>query len=111
MAEARKILMEMDRLLDQLIDNAQQLLAVSLHAIEEEELTKLQSVQEELLAHLIQKDELYYKIAEASSNTRIHPLRSQIDKKLEDFQSLNMRFIQNITASRGIIQFKQTRKR
>lgn len=108
-AEAKKILVEMDKLLDQLIDNANELLSVSLHAIEEEELIKLQVLQEELLTILIEKDDKFYQIIADSPNARTLPLRAQIDKKLSDFQELNARFIQNITASRGIIHFKNTR--
>jgi hypothetical protein len=107
MAEARKILEEMDKLLDQLTENAQQLLSVSAHAIEEEELIKLQAVQEELLAHLIEKDDRFYKIAENAPSQRSIALRARIDQKLEQFQELNARFIQNITSSRGMIQFKK----
>jgi hypothetical protein len=97
MSECGKILNDMDKILDLLIENADELLIMAKQGTGEEELTKLQELQEVLLNQLIEQDDLFYESDEASS-TRHIPLRSKIDQKLEEFQGLNTLFIENITS-------------
>jgi len=105
MAKTEDLLNSMEQILDLLIQNANELLDLSQKVFAEEELTRLQAQQNELLNQLIDKDEAVNKLP--AGGPQLVPLRNRIDEKLTLFQDLNARFIDNITASNGPIQFEK----
>lgn len=107
MLNADKILNEMDQLLDLLIENASKLLELSKQVISEEELDNLQKKQQDLLEKLVEKDEAFHQLNGSATHDDSSPLRNQIDDKLDVFQELNANFIDNITASHGMIHFEK----
>lgn len=106
MEQAKKILDDMETLLDRLIESAKKLLTLSQQVIEEDELTSLQQHQEVLLENLIQKDADFHKLPNISQATLIS-LRRKIDTKIDDFQKLNADFLENLNKAHGLIQFNK----
>lgn len=104
MQQAEKILSEMESLLDNLIESARKLLALSKQVIEEDELMQLQQEQEELLSRLIEKDAEFHKVS-SSTREKLLPARVKIDAKIDEFQKLNSEFVENINTAHGLIQF------
>jgi hypothetical protein len=109
MQKAEKIIDEMEDLLDSLVESAKQLLALSQHVIEEDELVRLQEEQESLLASLVQKDEEFHKLPKLTQDS-LMPRRLKIDEKIDHFQKLNASFVENINASHGLIRFDNGKK-
>lgn len=106
MQRADKILDEMEKLLDSLIESAKKLLELSHNVIDEDELIGLQEEQEALLIALVKKDANFHKLPNASSEN-LMPRRLKIDEKIDRFQKLNAAFVENINASHDLIQFNQ----
>lgn len=113
MGQPEKILNEMDKILDQLIENGHKLLAASKQVIEEDELMRLQKEQETILDKLIAHDTSFQKCSSEHSNKALGDklvlLRAKIDEKIETFQKLNTEFVENISAVHGLIQFDKGR--
>lgn len=107
MQQLEKILIEMEKILDLLIENAKQLLELSKQVIAEEELTPLQEKQQELLTQLLEKDDAFHEACAELKTDYNSPLRNRIDEKLDHFQKLNSNFIDNITTTLGLIQFEK----
>lgn len=101
-----EILAEMDAILDQLIKTAERLRDISRQVFEEDELIKLQKLQEEMVTKLIDLDEAFKKAYKGHS-PKNESIRKNIDKKIEHFQKLNNAFIDNIRESRGVLHFKK----
>ena len=107
MLQPEKLLNEMDKILNQLIENGNKLLAASKQVIEEDELMRLQKEQETMLDKLIAHDTSYQKcsLEQNSKGNKLSLLRAKIDEKIEAFQKLNAEFVENISAVHGLIQF------
>lgn len=106
MSKANKILSEMEDVLDKLIENAQKLHNLSKHAIAEEELSPLQSIQQELLSTLVSLDDTYHNAHPNPSHVDDLTINKRIQKKLDVFEQLNSSFVDNIVNSHGLIQFE-----
>lgn len=102
MKSQKQYVEQMDQLLSELVQVATQLRDMSLKVISEEELAPLQKHQEKLLGELESVDEKikgnYPPQIEASIKEKVH-------LQLQKFQQLNQEFIQNLNASKGLIQF------
>ena len=107
MQRAEKILNEMESLLDNLIESARKLLALSKQVIEEEELMSLQQEQEELLARLIKKDSEFHQLS-SQVREKLMSTRLNIDAKIDEFQKLNSEFVENINIAHGLIRFENS---
>lgn len=108
MRQTETILAEMENLLDHLIGNARELLAISKQVIEEQELIRLQQIQDELLTTLVEKDAEFHLLPEDTQKKFIL-LRYRIDEKIDEFQQLNADFLENISNAQGVIQFNKGR--
>lgn len=106
MPKVEQILGEMDGLLDALVANAEKLLELSQRVISEEELGPLQKKQQKLLDDLVAQDEAFHKACKGNEQDYHSPLRNEVTGKLELFEKLNASFIENITASHGLIHFE-----
>ena len=86
---------EIESILDNLIQNATELIELSLRKASKDELTTLQKRQEDLIKKLGVMDQKYAKgfTVEATK------------KKLKEFQKLNNTFIENINNTQRIIHF------
>lgn len=106
MSNVEKLLKEMDGVLDQLIDNAEKLHEISKKVIAEEELTALQSRQQELLTSLLSLDEACHQAGLSKSKKEYSKLNTSIQEKLNIFEQLNSSFVNNVVSSHGVIQFQ-----
>lgn len=79
-------------LLDMLLKNAEELVAVSSHDVSESELQRLQQVQESLLAQLQEYGE------DVSRQT-------YVSERLEQFIQLNRKYVENLARSWGVLDF------
>jgi flagellar biosynthesis/type III secretory pathway chaperone len=103
MPTPEKILIEMEKVVDQVIQTAEQLKDISRRVISEEELAPLLKSQDKLVSQLKEMDEAFQKVYKGG---KVSPIRERIEKKLERFQELNSKFIENLSSSQGIIQFE-----
>jgi hypothetical protein len=106
MEEIEKVFIKMELVLDQLIRNAEELQEASLQVISEEELTSLQQKQEELISQLLKMDQDFYKTYAKEAKDYESKTRQRVSEKLEKFQTLNSRFIDNVMMHQGLIQFE-----
>lgn len=97
--DPKKILEQMDQLLDQLIQVAETMQTLSQQVVSETELLPLQKRQEELVAELTHLDATYHKAKPQPS-----PLRKKIGDKLIQFQTLNKAFIENLKGEKKLIE-------
>lgn len=100
MRKTKELLIEMDKLLDLLIDNATKLLQISKQEKSDDELESLQKEQDLLLERYISKDNALNQIKSA---VYFPFMQKQIDKKLDQFQQLNASFIENMTARQNMM--------
>jgi hypothetical protein len=103
MKSLQDYVIQMNQLLGELIHVATQLRDMSLQVISEEDLAPLQKRQEDLLLQVENVDQ------QMQENYR-HQLsvdgQEQIHNQLQTFQQLNQEFIENLSASHGLIQFE-----
>lgn len=85
---------EVEKIIDELIVNAQSLVQASMHDPSEPVLEKLQKRQEKLLASL----------REAEKNNTV-PIN--VSEKLERFGKLNREYIRNLANIHGVIYFQK----
>jgi hypothetical protein len=97
---------QMNQMLKELIQVATQLRDMSLQVISEEDLAPLQKRQEELLLKLESMDE---QIQRDYRHQLPATMQEQFHAQLQIFQQLNQEFIQNLSASHGLIQFELRR--
>jgi tRNA A37 N6-isopentenylltransferase MiaA len=106
--KAEVILLEMEAVLQKLVENAERLKEISQQVISKQELEPLQKKQEEIVANLKKLDDDFKKV-HPHPTENLHPeIMRRIEQKLREFQQLNAKFIENLTASKGVIQFDQT---
>lgn len=104
MQSLKDIISEMEEVLDHLIENAERLHELSKQVILEDEVEALQKIQNDMLTRLTELDS---KRASVASKEDIkNSIQSRIDKKIDLFQDLNDRFIDNLSASHGLIHFE-----
>lgn len=111
METAEDILSQIEGILDALLENAEQLKAISLQVISEGELSALQTKQEDLVHQLNDKQE---KFLEASTHGHLDPdlpITKRIVAKLQTFQQLNSQFIENLNSNKGIIHFDKNNQK
>lgn len=106
MSTQHEILIEMDKILEQLVQTAERLCALSKHGFEEDELIKLQKAQEQMVNKLTTLDLAFKNVPSKDGSEPI--LRESIDQKIEEFQRLNTSFIDNIKTSHG---FRRPKKK
>lgn len=99
------ILIEMEKILEQLVKTAERLCALSKQGFEEEELVKLQQAQEQMVNKLTTLDDAFKAVPSKGSAEPI--LRESIDQKIEEFQRLNSSFIDNIKNTHGFHKGKK----
>lgn len=103
MAHQDKIFAEIEEVLQKLIANSEELVKLSSQVFSEQELKSLQSVQEKLLDKLTllnqqNKDKL-------PKNDHSHQ-NKHIEQLLAKFESLNARFMDNLSSNHRIIHFR-----
>lgn len=96
----------MNHLLNELIQVAAQLRDMSLQVIAEEDLAPLQKHQEDLLMQLENTDQ---QLQRSYGPQLDGATREGFHNQLQTFQQLNQEFIQNLSASHGLIQFELRR--
>lgn len=106
MADPEELLAQIDHLLDQLISIAEQLKESSKRALLEQEMEPLQKKQDELLEQLLDADAAFKQACRGDFHRYKSPKRARINEKLEYFQKLNAKFIDNLQSSHGLIQFE-----
>lgn len=94
---------QMNLLLNELIQVAAQLRNMSLQVVSEEELAPLQKRQEDLLSQIENIDQ---NIQRTYRNQLSSNMQKQFHTQLQTFQLLNQEYIQNMSASHGLIQFE-----
>lgn len=99
MTTQHDILIEMDKILDQLVETAEKLCQLSKQGFEEDELITLQQAQEQMVNKLTTLDDAFKNVPAKGGSEPI--LRESIDQKIEEFQRLNSMFIDNIKTSHG----------
>lgn len=97
MQKSQKLLTEMSHLLDLLIKNAEELLSeVHKMDIDEDKLRELQKIQDDWLTEYILKDDMWREYHLEILDQPSSILQSQVDQKLNQFQQLNIKFIDSI---------------
>jgi len=95
--KSQKLLTEMSHLLDLLIKNAEELLSeVHKMDIDEDKLRELQKIQDDWLTEYILKDDMWREYHLEILDQPSSILQSQVDQKLNQFQQLNIKFIDSI---------------
>lgn len=107
---AKEILLEIEAILENLIHNAERLKEISSQVISMQELEPLQKKQEELVKKLGKLDEAFKKVPAGSAES-YQELTRKIEQKLVQFQKLNAKFIENLSASQGLIRFDVKKKK
>lgn len=106
MSEVIDILRDMEKLLDALIENAEQMKVIALQAVSGEELKNAQKRQDQMIRDLKSLD---VKLTKAIKGKKLSAaaleVRKSIDEKLERFEAANSAFIDALIHSRGIIGF------
>lgn len=91
------------QLLNELVEAAKKLRDASQQVISEEELSPLQTRQEQLLGQVAQIDQLIKAHYPSKMSESQH---QEIHQFLQEFQVLNKEFIENMHQSHGLIQFE-----
>jgi hypothetical protein len=94
---------QVNQLLNELIQVSTQLRDLSLQVVSEEDLAELQKRQEELLNQIENIDQ---QMRENIGYQLSMEAQEQLHDQLQAFQQLNQEFIQNLSASHGLIQFE-----
>jgi uncharacterized protein Yka (UPF0111/DUF47 family) len=96
-----------DELIDLILQNAEQLLRLAKKDFDENKLDELQKSQDLLIQRVIELDHGYQQLHELEeSPKRHHSLIEQIHRKLDIFQDLNQKFIENVSIKRGLIKLE-----
>jgi len=99
-----QILEQMEGLLDQLLQTAETMQALSRQVVSENELVSLQQKQSELVAQLTALDASFHKIHAKKSEPDLSGLQKRIREKLKLFQDVNVGFIDNLKTGQKIIE-------
>lgn len=108
MPTPENILVEMERILDQIIITAEELKKKSMGVFSLEEISPLQKSQNDLVDKLSKLDASFQKAYKGKNE--VSPIRERFEKKLSHFQELNDSFIENLSSSSGMIQFDHAKK-
>lgn len=108
MDAAKDLYASLEKVLDDLIENAKQLKELSQQVIVEKELEDLQQKQEHLVKELKVLDERYQKTIKSSKSASDR--WKSLENKLKLFQQLNTAYIENLANSRGVIRFEKSKK-
>jgi hypothetical protein len=100
MNKTKELLVEIDVVLDQILDIAARLKAISQSVIAKEEVAGLQKAQEELLQKLLALEEEHKKEDPKIADPSILDIQKTIHQKLELFEELNANFIENLSSRR-----------
>lgn len=111
MSTEETLLLQLEKTVDELIANAQELKKVSSQVIVEEELAELQKKQQVLVKELITTEKDYQKHFHKSSEETKSPTGQRLRDKLQEFQKLNEAFINNINSSQGLIHFEKIKSK
>jgi hypothetical protein len=106
MSDLEQTVQEMEGILDQLIETAERMQEISRQVIVESELASLQETEQKLIDRLMHLDEFYRKTFASLPDPLIQKFQGTLEKKLTHFQQLNSNFIENISASHGLLQFQ-----
>lgn len=108
MRSREELLDQMEEIAKQLVLDAEQLKRMTLNSFTEQEIDPMQQHQEQLIARLIETDAAYrMHYGEQASHTD-HVL-GRIKKLLDQFQTLNDTFVENVHRTKGVIQFESDR--
>lgn len=107
--EQDSMLSEIESALDHLLENAKHLNEISTQVISGEELKEFQSKQDHLLQKLSSLDQKFQQKFNSSYNDVKSPITKKIQEKLRLFQKYNQELIQNISSSKGLIQFEKAK--
>lgn len=107
MVEKNTLLAEVQDTLKVLVDNASELLAVSKEAVSGELLEPLQATQAELVKKLQTYNKQLTKQYPKGNVAELFPKQwKAIVKKLREFETLNEKFISNLTVRKELIAFE-----
>ena len=106
MDQPEEILSKMEKILNQLIANAENLNQLSQQVSSQEELRPLQEKQEDLIEQLLDSDAEFNKLLKGKTRYYQSSARTRIGEKLDYFQKLNTDFLDNLKSSKGLIQFE-----
>lgn len=97
LSTGEEILADIDRTLDQLIENADIVNRISFNAVFTSEVQALQKTQESLMARLMHMHELLEKDKKQQLATKKTHSLHQIEEKLKEFGQLNAQLIEYLT--------------
>lgn len=106
MEGSNEVLEKIEAVLDALVENAETLTKVSQQPGSEKELAVLQQKQEGFVEELKGLQAEYQSHSEMGVLDPQLPITQRIMSKLQTFQQLNAIYIENITANRAMIKFK-----
>jgi len=106
---AQEILSEMDITIDKLIDNAETMNKLSNVGIIKEEIDSLQSIQEQLISHLIQMDSELKSKNKEIKKPNLNSASIKIRNKMRKFEGLNSKFISKTSEEINLIHFEEKR--
>lgn len=106
MKSLQHYLNQVDDLLDELIQTAQELCNLSNQVAAEEEVIELQKKQGDLIRQLEEADHHIQSFDGSDISEVIH---QKLHQKVQKFEMLNQEFIQNFSSTHGLIQFELKR--
>lgn len=111
MTQAKKILKEMDAILSSLVRNAELILQTSQQTTAKDDLYQLQKEQRALVDKFTDKDTLYNKSEVENDRDKAIGLIKEIDKKIDLFQKLNSKYVENMSSAHSLIHFEKTSRK
>ncbi len=106
MATQDELLLQLETIASNLVANARQLQQVSSQICTQEELTPLQEEQDSLVARLVEIDAAFHLELSGGDADPSLPVMQRIEKRLQEFQTLNNGFVANVRTHQNLIQFE-----
>ena len=97
---------QVSRLLDQLITIANKLVDLTLQIPPEADILQLQKQQEDLLRQISEVDQY---LQDNYKRELSHAMHDKFHNKIQEFQTLNKKFVTNLKNAKGLIQFDDNR--
>lgn len=106
MSKPSTIVLELEKVVDELVSNAKELKELSTRSTSEEELSPLQGHQEKLIKKLKSVNTAITKQFKKGIGNGDGSVWARVEKKLEMFQNYNEQFISNLSVLKGLIHFE-----
>ena len=110
MASQIELYIQMEKILDQLVDNAKKMKEALLLKSAESELEEKQAHQHEILRELAELNKLLEKSAPGAKKSEIDVAKARVHERLHHFQTLNREFFDHISAHRRVIDAQEKGK-